>query len=322
MDAQGTVVEPAPAVATFGRSRFTWASIFGGTFVALGVWVLLGMFGLATGLGSVSPQDPSLQGVSTWLGIWSLIVPIIALFAGAYVATRSAQGVARRTGLLYGLVVWGLTTFIGALLVINLAGAVLGRTLTTAGRVVGGAGSAAASVLGGAAGALPGGDVASSVANWLNIDRQDILRAVNQQLPPDQAITFAQLQAALQDAANTALQQGQLNQEILVQALARNTPLSQQQVQQLAQQLFNQWNQITGAVTGQLQQAATAAQNAVLQAVNAIGNAFWFLFFSNLIALAAALAGGFLGSIGTRRDREERLRARAPARLEEAPAGT
>jgi hypothetical protein len=105
-----TVVVNAP-----GQFRISWGAIFGGTLVALGVWLLLHTLGLAAGLTAIDPNNPrSLRGVGIGTGIWSIVAPLIALFVGGYVAARSAGVLERGLGALHGAVLWGLTTVAGA----------------------------------------------------------------------------------------------------------------------------------------------------------------------------------------------------------------
>jgi carbon starvation protein CstA len=52
-------------------TRLSWGAVFGGTFVALGVWVLLYSLGLALGLSAVDPQNPgSLRSAGIGTGIY------------------------------------------------------------------------------------------------------------------------------------------------------------------------------------------------------------------------------------------------------------
>lgn len=290
-------------IATNSPGRLTWSTIFGGTFAALGLWLLLTLLGLAIGLSTLEPGDANLSGVLVWLGVWSFVTMLAVMFIGSLVAARTALVRHRRTGLIYGVVVWGLTTCLGAVFAFMLTTRVVGGTLGLASRVLGVTGAAAASLVRGID--LGGGaQVVQAVGNFLNIDRGDLMRTINQQLaargaPP---VTAAQLQAALQDAVNTALRRGELNDQILVSSLAQHTPLEREEVRQVAQQLLAEWNQAVGALSTQLQQIAVSTQNAMFTALNQVGNAAWWLFFANLLGLGAALGGGYLAVRSGRRD--------------------
>lgn len=104
-----------------------WAAIFGGAVAALGVWALLYALGLALGLSAVNPNDPgSLRSSGIFTGVWGLVAPLVALFIGGLVASRSAGVVTRTGGILHGFVMWGLTTMLGAWLLASLLGSVVG----------------------------------------------------------------------------------------------------------------------------------------------------------------------------------------------------
>jgi hypothetical protein len=277
-------------------ARLSWGAIFGGTFTALGFWILLAAFGLAVGLSAVSPADANLKGVAIWLGLWTLIVPILALFAGTVVGTRSAVTMTKVTGLLYGVVIWAFTTVIATIFAMMIMGSVVGKTLSTTASVVGTAGSAAARVAQNVGGG--GGQAVQSIGSFLGIDRSDLRQGVNRQLaqrglPP---ISPEQFQAALQDAATTAVRTGDMSEETLVGAFARHTPLSRDDARQVTAQIQQQWNQTMGAASAQLGKATDSARNAALSAVDMVGKSFWLVFGSVLLGLGASLAAGWLAA--------------------------
>ena len=98
--------------------RISWGAVFAGAVVALGIWAMLFALGLAVGLISLDPGDPStLRSSGLFAGIWGMVAPLVALFVGGLVASRSA-GVLRRVDAgIHGLVMWGLSTVTGAWLV-------------------------------------------------------------------------------------------------------------------------------------------------------------------------------------------------------------
>ena len=112
--------------------RLWWSAIFGGTFFALGIMLILGLFGIAVGAAASGAQGVS-QGVRVWTGIWSLVTLFFGFLAGGWMASRASGGVSKFDGRLHGLVVWALgsvalfyfavtsTTELGAILA-NLSG--------------------------------------------------------------------------------------------------------------------------------------------------------------------------------------------------------
>jgi hypothetical protein len=87
-------------------AKLSWGSILGGLLVALGLWVLLGILGLAAGL---SAQGPALfQQGGFRAGLWTILAPLVSLLVGGLVAARSAGIVDRATGAIHGAVLWAL----------------------------------------------------------------------------------------------------------------------------------------------------------------------------------------------------------------------
>lgn len=282
-------------VTTAGRfplGTLSWGAIFGGTFTAIGLWALLGAFGLAAGLSAVSPSDQGLGGVATWLGVWSLIIPILAMFAGVLVAARAANVVRPLAGMLHGVVVWGLTTFLGFLFLMGVATSAVGAAWTATTRAASFAGEALSTVVG----EVQGARLAAGVGSFFGVDRSTLVNAINQRLPADQQVTAAQIQATLQDAVNTAILQGGMSREIFVSSLARNTRLSEAEAGQFATQLQEQWNQTAGAALAQLEAAADTARRGAMTALDRIGKGLWWIFGSTLFGLGAALLAGFVAA--------------------------
>src|SRR5215471_20450683 len=99
-------------IAQFGRApahRLWWSAIFGGTFFALGIMLILGLFGVAVGAAASGAQGVS-QGVKIWAGIWSLVTLFFGFLAGGWMAARVSGGVSRFDGRMHGLIVWALGT--------------------------------------------------------------------------------------------------------------------------------------------------------------------------------------------------------------------
>ena len=87
--------------------RLAWSAIFGGTFFALGIMTILGLFGLAVGAAAAGPQGAT-AGVEVWLGIWSLVTMFVGFLAGGWLAAKASESQAKSDGRLHGLVVWAL----------------------------------------------------------------------------------------------------------------------------------------------------------------------------------------------------------------------
>jgi hypothetical protein len=294
------------------RPRLSWGAIFGGAVTALGLWVLLYAFGLAIGLTSLDPANPhSLRGSSIFTGVWALIAPLIALFVGGWVAGRGSSIVTRGHGATHGLVMWGLTTLLGASMVAVVLSAVVGGAVSV-GKVAVSAGRGA---IGAAAGSTGG------AAQWLGIDANDALGPVNDRLAAEgkPTVTAEQLQAATRDVAQTAVRQGRLDRDALVGAITQNTGLSRADAEQIGDRIQARAQNASTQVQNRLHAVAAKAETGALRAGDATGKALWGVFGALLLGLIAAIAGGAAGAPGIPgrrlpRERRERV-VRAPSAI-------
>ncbi len=271
--------------------KLSWGAIFGGTFVALGVWILLYSLGLALGLSSVDPNDPgSAKSAGIGTGIWSLVAPLIALFVGGLVASRTAGVVDKAGGALHGAVLWGLTTLAGVIVMGMALSSLLGTVFNVGKAAVGATGSAVAS-------AASQGDAAQGVAKSFGLNAEDALAPVNQRLRQEgkPAITSDQLQAATKDVLNTSLQQGKLDRETLVGSIAQNTALSRQDAQEIAGRIETQWTQAQGQLGQKVGEVKQQVQQGALKAADTTGRVFWGVFFALLLGLVSSVVGATVG---------------------------
>jgi len=129
MATQFTEYPAAPAY-----RAFSWTGIFAGTFLFLAIEVTFGVlgaaiFGSATNPASRNPVGP---GVSAGMGIWMVILSIIALYFGGKLAGRLTGATTRNMGMYAGLVTFGMSAFsailIAALALMGTVGSTTGIT--------------------------------------------------------------------------------------------------------------------------------------------------------------------------------------------------
>jgi len=287
------------------RPRMSWGAIFAGAITALGLWILLYAFGLAVGLSSLNPANPgSARTAGMFTGAWALIAPLIALFVGGWVAGRGANIHARGEGAAHGLVMWGLTTLIGASMMAVTMSAIIGGAVSV--------GKAAVSAGGDAIGAAAAGS--GGAARYLGIDANAALAPVNERLraegkPP---LTSAQVQAVSRDIAQNAVREGRLDRDLVVTALAQHTNLSAADAEEIGDRIQAQVQQ--AHVGDRLRSAAQQAQIGALKVGDATGKAFWGVFGALLMGLIAALAGGAVGA-SREPGRPRRVRAAHPVAI-------
>lgn len=264
--------------------KLSWGAVFGGTFVALGVWILLYALGAAAGLTAVDPFNPSsAKSAGIGMGIWYVIAPLIALFVGGMVGARAAGVIDRMGGAIHGAVIWGFTTVAGFAVVTFLLGNLLGAVFGLGGRALTAGGSAAAA----------GAQASPDLLGALGVSSNDLLGPVNQQLrnqgKPE--VTAAQLQAVVRDVAPTAVRQGNVDREMIISSVTKNTQLSRQDAGQLADQLQGKLQ----AGKDQLAGFAGQAQTGALKAADSAGKALWVVFLALLLGLVSSVLGALVG---------------------------
>ena len=248
--------------------RLRWSAIFGGAFVALGLWALLYIFGMAVGLVSVDAASGRFDFPGLFAGIWAVISPLVALFVGGFVAARTAGPQDWMSGGIHGVVLWGLTTALGMVLLWVVISALV------AGAVALGQG------LGGAVQQANGQQIAGGISERL-------LDPVNQRLQQagHPTLTAEELEASVQQVVEGVAQGEPMNRDSIVQALVENTDLQEQDVQEIA-----------GDIEQEVQQSSQDLQQTAAQATETVGTAMWGLFFAHLLGLLAAVAGALLGT--------------------------
>lgn len=125
-----------------GFKRVSWGAIFAGTVVALVIYFMLNLLGVAIGLTAVDFESGNpLAGLGVGAGIWWLLSTIIALFVGGWASGRSAGIPFKADSVTHGLVTFSLFTIFSLYLMTTGIGAVL----SGAGGLIGQALSGAAS---------------------------------------------------------------------------------------------------------------------------------------------------------------------------------
>jgi len=272
--------------------HLSWAAVFAGSVLSLGIWLLLYLLGLGVGLTVIDPDNPrSLQGAGMTTGIWSLIVPIVALFVGGLASAKVGGAMTRTAAAIQGGVVWSLATIASIFALVSL--------LTS---LVGGAARLGADAVSRV------GDIAGSVAPQAlsNIGTDDLLAPINQRLqasgkPP---ITAAQMSDAVRVALQSAVRNGGLDREELIRSLSSTTALSPDQAREISLSLEQRYDQTVG-------RTAEQAQTAALQAAESTGKGLIGMFFAMFLGLIAAVAGSIVGITRGQRAVAERVTERA-----------
>jgi hypothetical protein len=288
---RGSVLSGQGDLLSYPPPRMSWGAIFGGAVAAIGVWMMLYALGLALGLSSLDPSDPStLKSSGAFTGIWGLITPLVALFVGGMVAGRGAGIVTKPMGAIHGLVVWGLTAVAGGWLLVNLVTALVGG-VAEVGKTAVQAGT------GMAMGAAQNADQMGRVAGGFGLDVDDALRPINQRLQAEgkPTVTAEQLRSAATNVVQQGWTQGRIDRALLINSIAQSTALSRPDAEQIATRIETQFNTAKANIGDRLSGAAQSVQTGALQAAETTGKAFWGIFGALFLGLASAIVGATAG---------------------------
>lgn len=259
-----------------------WGAIFGGAFASLGLAMMLNALGLALGLSWLDPQDPtSVRPSSVFSAVWLVVVSLVALFVGGYVAARGAGAVSRGFGALHGLVMWGLSVVAGAWLLGNVASAVV-RGGAAVGRAAAGAVSE---------GMTPANRAGEGLRFGLTAG--ELVEPVNQRLRAagSPEVTPQQLEQVTRDVLRRAARDRRLDREALTQALTANTALTRADAEQVARDAEAR----LGIARDNVQRELRDMRQSALAAAEESSKAFWAIFGALLLGMLAALGGAVLG---------------------------
>ena len=87
------------------RSRVSWGAIAAGAMVALTIYVVLTMLGVALGIEVAVRRSGADLG--TGAAIYSILALLLAMFFGGWATSRLAVGESKLEAVLYGLILWG-----------------------------------------------------------------------------------------------------------------------------------------------------------------------------------------------------------------------
>jgi hypothetical protein len=265
----------------------SWGAVLGGAVAALALWALLYALGLALGLSTVDANPGSLRSSGVFTGVWGLISPLMALFIGGMIAGAAARVTSKTGGVVHGLVMWGVTTLVGAY--------GLAMVLSTVVQGVASVGREAVAA---------GGEAMSEGAGLgagFRIDAESALRPINERLAAEgkPKITADRLQSAVSEAARQAGREGRLDRELLVQSLTSGTSLSQEDA---------------GEIAARVEQTAQSLQTKALEAAGDTGKAMWGVFGAILLGLLSAMAGATVGEVRSQRRWEDWFSHEPPPR--------
>lgn len=311
-----------------GRLRHvSWGAIFVGLIIAIALQILLGLLGVGLGFSILDPTDP-MGGVRAWgigTGIYFVLVQVLSLGVGGYIAARLAPARTDQTAIFHGLSIWALATII----MVWLGG-------TGVGLAVGGMTSALSAIGSGTAQAVEAvvpEDITMPDLSFEALpepvkqtlrengitpeDFRQEMRSVYREVVSEQA--ERRLIQRAQQAITSILQnptqapeevdqaiddmfgaEGILSEEDLTElqnTLQRRLNISDQEARQIREEAEQAIDEARTAFKEGVQTAKEEAAQAAEQVSEAIASIALWLFFANLLAMVATVVGGSVGKV-------------------------
>jgi hypothetical protein len=92
------------------KSRVSWGALMAGTVVAVVTYSLLSLLGTAVAMNM--SDSATVQQLGTFAGIWAYVTLILAMLCGGWISSLYTVGEFRYEAVLYGVIVWGVTSLV------------------------------------------------------------------------------------------------------------------------------------------------------------------------------------------------------------------
>ncbi len=164
-------VTTAEAIRTTLLNRVSWSAVFAGIVMAFAAQLILNLIGLSIGAATMLGASPTAAGFSLSAAIWAGITGIIAAFIGGYTAGRLAGEPEMTTAGWHGLISWGASILLVALLMTTAASGLFAGPLEA---MVNQTGLAVTSTTGAATAGAAGETAAAAAATPIAMDSGSI----------------------------------------------------------------------------------------------------------------------------------------------------
>lgn len=263
--------------------RISWGAIFAGTIVALVIALTLSLLGMGIGLGVVNPatEENPLGGVGVGAGIWLGISTLLALFAGGWVASRLAGFPRSSTGILHGIVVWGVVTLFSFYLMTTAVGMLVSGVASVIGRGLSMIGSGVVAMAPSATRGA-GEEGGANIETLMNQAREVFSKGA---AVPGQ--TDEEVNQALRNLLSPTRTVSNEDRQTVIDLLVARTNMDRQEA--------------AGVVDGWIQQKAQLAQQAgtalqvTEQTMDTLSKAALWAFVAAVLGAIASALGGKLG---------------------------
>ena len=93
----------------YRKDRTAWGAIWAGVFIFMAIWFVFGSLGITLFANATQNPARSILGMSTGIGIWIIVLTIVAMYIAARETSHLSGVNTRRDGLVHGMIVFGLS---------------------------------------------------------------------------------------------------------------------------------------------------------------------------------------------------------------------
>lgn len=320
------------------KKGISWRAIFAGVVAILSVMLLLNLIGLAIGFGTIEPTEESnpLGGLGTGALIWWIVSCLVALFIGGYVAARVGVSFSNKSGIIQGVMVWALYTFISAWLLTSAVGSIISGVGNVIGSAVSSAGQAIENVVSG-----NGSDDTQAVIQQQSRDLNLSLEQAKEEFyalledTGKEELDPQRIENRAEEVASEAEQKGEtvlrrpgridlqveeifrsaknefqgtfeaVDKQALVNVLTERTNLSESEARRTVDNYLAQYENLRQETRQFIEDAEEQATQTAERVAQGISDAAMYLAIALILGVITAAVGGFLGAKNLRKEYAE-----------------
>lgn len=104
------IVYNEEVITAHAHNHPNWGAIWAGMFTFIAIWAVFGVLGMAIFAQAANPAAARpVTGMSTGMGVWAIILTIIAMYVAGIVTGKLAEIGNPRDGIIHGMAMFGLS---------------------------------------------------------------------------------------------------------------------------------------------------------------------------------------------------------------------
>ena len=295
------------AVVDTGRTGLSWGAVFAGVAITFTVMVILNLLSMGIGLQGINITGDAtpVENVATGFGVIMVIVNLLALAAGGYVAGRYAGPRWHGSGFMQGLLTWAVALVASMWLL----GSATGTLIGSVGNVIGGGLSLAGQGIGALAPSLAEG-VDNATAD-LDLNTGNMQEQLGNLL---RGTADAEADVDDPDATNPVLMDVRINELVQSVFVENEDPFAAENRDELislmtdetdlteaeAEEIVESWERSYQEAQARLEEAQAQLTQTAEEAQDTLT---WVMLLGSFALIVFAIITGYMGTLGARHRR-------------------